>query len=94
VTSRLNDSFGREEMFRLGRITSDMEIQWARWSKALFHREQEGDLMRAAETLVALLEQPAPDNEAVEKTAAQVQEAIRAIKLHTAASARGTSRGN
>ena len=93
MTSRLTDSFEREELFNRYMIAEDMKRQWARWSDGLFDKEQSGDLLRAAEVLVALLAQPAPDREVVKEAAAQVQKAIKAIKHHAEASARGPAGG-
>ncbi len=91
MTRRLTESFEREDKFKLQQITSDIAIEWARWSDALFDKEQSGDLVRAAEVLVALLAQSAPDREVVEEAAAQVQKTIKAIKGHAEASARARS---
>lgn len=94
MTSRLTASFDREDLFKLDRITSGMEIQWARWDAALFDKEQCGDLVRAAEALLAALKKPAPDHAAVEKATAQVETAITAIDVHAKASARGRTGGD
>jgi len=94
MTSRLKESFDREELYALGKITEDMKIQWARWSTSLFHNEQRGDLVRAAEVLLVRLRAQPVSPEAIENAAEQVQKTIKAIKLHAEASARGISRGN
>jgi hypothetical protein len=92
MTARLKESFDREALVTLGGITEDMKIQWARWSVALFDKEQSADLLRATEALIALLEQ-SPDR-GVKEAVAQVGKAITAIKRHAEASARGTAGGN
>jgi hypothetical protein len=89
MAARLKESFDREELLNLGRIRSDMETQWTRWSEALFQREQQGGLMKAAEVLIGLLAKPAADRESIEKATAQVEKATKAIRLHAEASARG-----
>ncbi len=92
ITSRLKESFDREELLALYKIAEDMKIHWARWSEALFHNEQRGDLVRAAEVLLVTLRARPAAPEAIESAAEQVQKAIKAIKLHAEATARGISR--
>jgi hypothetical protein len=94
MTSRLKDSFQHEGRLDQERLNADMEINWARWGKTLFDKEQCGNLVQAAEVLVALLTKPAPEREAVESATAQVQKAITAIKAHAEASARGPIGGS
>lgn len=92
MTSRLKESFDREELLTLYKVTEDMKGHWARWSEALFHNEQRGDLVRAAEVLLVTLRAQPMSPEAIESAAEQVQKTITAIKDHAKASARGISR--
>jgi hypothetical protein len=91
MTSRLKESFDREGLFTIGTIASDIEINWARFGEAFHELNKQGDLLRAADTLVSAIEQsPAEvrEREAIVKAVAQVQKAIKLIDAEAALLAR------
>jgi len=82
MTLRLKESFDREAMFTLGTIASDMNTRFKRFDKAFHELEKQGDLLRAAEVLLAQIEQlPAEvlEREALVSAIAQVRKAIKLI---------------
>ena len=77
MTSRLKESFEREELLKLSKITSNLESnleRYARWMDA--HLLQE-DLMQAAESLISRLPVEIRDREAIQEAVERVQEAIK-----------------
>ena len=99
---RLRDSFDREALFMLGRVASDMEINWARFGRAFHELGKLRDLVRTSESVLKLLgpllsDQAArPDREALSAAAAELQKAIRVIDIEAALALRraGTKGGD
>jgi len=84
MTSRLEASFDREELFTLSSVASALEIRWARFGKALHELDKQGDLLRAAlaltEKVEVLLAQPnVPGREGIEAAIVDVRKAINLI---------------
>jgi hypothetical protein len=57
MRSRLEQSFERKEVFELSRVAEDIRICWAKWGDAIFQLDQQDDLVRATERLIASVEQ-------------------------------------
>jgi hypothetical protein len=81
MTSRIQETFDRKSLFDLDTVAGDMSIAWGRYS-ALFHTlNLQGDLMRAAETLVQQLEKTERDDKAITKAVDKVKQVIKVIGL-------------
>jgi hypothetical protein len=60
ITSRVEASFDQESLFVLSHIVEDQKIVWARYGEAIHKLNMQGDLIRAAEALVAANEKNDP----------------------------------
>jgi hypothetical protein len=85
MMSRLERSFDQDSVRTIDIVASDIEANWARSFGGGFHElNKQGDLMRAAEALVALVKQmPAPPDD-MKKAAAKVEQVTTAIDLEAA----------
>jgi len=76
---RLDESFERGEMLKLGKITADLENVYQRYAREERDRLQTQELMNAAEALIELIPAEIQARKAVKHTIAWVQKAIEAI---------------
>lgn len=94
MTSRLKESFDREALVTIYRVSEDIKTNWAKYGKAFFHHEHQDDLVQATKALVAVLaKSTSVDSEGVRKAINQVEKALIVIDLTAQAAGRGTTGG-
>ena len=81
MTSRLEQSLDAENLVTIDSVASDMETNWHRWGEALHALNKQGDLLRAAEALLAANLAVPPEQKIIEKAVGRVREAIAMIDL-------------
>ena len=87
IVSRLQKSFEKDQIRDLGAISEDLKNVWARYGEAFLGHHLRGDLLRAAEALVAKLGALPPnllERSGIEAAAAKVKEVANAIDLQDA----------
>jgi hypothetical protein len=81
IANRLGESFDREEMLKLKRITADMEQVFKRFAAETRKSLLVEDLMRAAEELIRQLPADIQEREVIKPAVEQVRTAIKVLAL-------------
>ena len=80
MVNRLRSSFEQEALLTIYGVSEDLGNAWARHAEMFHALNKQGDLIHAAEALVALIKAGKPTETAV----AKVEQAIRAIETEAA----------
>jgi hypothetical protein len=81
MTSRLERSFERDEMFKLDRITANMAQGWEGWGKLLVQFNRQDELAHATEKLIASVERAGVDAPEIKDAIDGARAVLTTIKL-------------
>jgi hypothetical protein len=90
MVSRLERSFDQEHTIEIAAIAGHIEDAWARNDQIFHELNKQGDLLRAAEELVAQIEQLPADRQTtgIKKAVEQVKQAAKVIDIEAARAVR------
>jgi hypothetical protein len=88
MATRLERSFDEEQVVNIDATARLLEVTVARLSAPIHELNKQGDLLRAAETLVQQIENTERDEKAITKAVEKVKQAIKVIELEAAQLAR------
>jgi Arc-like DNA binding domain len=89
ITSRIEDSFGRESLRTIDVVASGLELRWARFENAFHALDKQGDLLRGTEALLAQIEElPSEIQEALASAVTRVRRTIQMFDAEAVLAAR------